>query len=229
MNKAQRLLNPLSMILRRTITSISHLSLYNSGSLVRCFDVPSPSFVEASSGVLLSSRRSFLGDSKFSEKCFCSESAEKISARCWNCNAAAQSAPFLFCESCRSIQPVDHSVDYFQIFGLEKKYMAEVDNLEGKYKDWQKKLHPDLVHSKSEYFLYFRQREREYAAEQSARVIDAYRTITKPLSRAKYMMKLDGLDVNEEETISEPELLAEVSYRNLCGLEVKIYLYHLGI
>lgn len=28
--------------------------------------------------------------------------------------------------------------------------MAEVDNLEGKYKDWQKKLHPDLVHSKSE-------------------------------------------------------------------------------
>lgn len=24
------------------------------------------------------------------------------------------------------------------------------DNLEGKYKDWQKKLHPDLVHLKSE-------------------------------------------------------------------------------
>ena len=32
----------------------------------------------------------------------------------------------------------------------EKKYELEDANLEGKYKDWQKKLHPDLVHSKSE-------------------------------------------------------------------------------
>lgn len=77
------------------------------------------------------------------------------------------------------------------------------DSLEGKYKSWQKKLHPDLVHSKSE-------KEREYAAEQSARVIDAYRTLSKPLSRAIYIMRLQGVDVDEEQTISDPELLAEI-------------------
>ncbi|KAI3863844.1 hypothetical protein MKW98_031436 [Papaver atlanticum] len=39
-----------------------------------------------------------------------------------------------------------------------------------------KKLHPDLVHMKSK-------EEKEFAAEQSSWVIDAYRTLRKPLSR----------------------------------------------
>ncbi|KAF5182386.1 Iron-sulfur cluster co-chaperone protein hscb protein, partial [Thalictrum thalictroides] len=92
----------------------------------------------------------------------------------------ALSKPFLACDSCRSVQPVDPSVDYFQIFGLEKIYGIDDTHLESKYKNWQKKLHPDLVHSKSE-------KEKEYAAEQSARVIDAYRTLQKPLLRAMYL------------------------------------------
>ncbi|KAJ6994320.1 hypothetical protein D5086_013440 [Populus alba] len=141
----------------------------------------------------------------FSGKSFCSaQSSEKTNLRCWNCNAEPQNAPFLVCESCTTIQPVDHSVDYFQIFGLENKYEIEEDhNLEVKYKNWQKKLHPDLVHSKPE-------KEREFAAEQSARVIDAYRTLNNALSRAIYILKLEGVNVNEEETVSEPELLAEI-------------------
>ncbi|KAJ6914513.1 hypothetical protein NC651_016704 [Populus alba x Populus x berolinensis] len=86
----------------------------------------------------------------------------------------------------------------------ENKYEIEEDhNLEVKYKNWQKKLHPDLVHSKPE-------KEREFAAEQSARVIDAYRTLNDALSRAIYILKLEGVNVNEEETVSEPELLAEI-------------------
>nr|POE83081.1 iron-sulfur cluster co-chaperone protein hscb, mitochondrial [Quercus suber] len=101
------------------------------------------------------------------------------------------------------VVPLDQSVDYFQIFGLERKYDIGVENLEGKYKDWQKKLHPDLVHSKSE-------KERGFAAEQSARVIDAYRTLSKPLLRAIYIMRLEGVDVDEEETLSDPELLSEI-------------------
>lgn len=38
----------------------------------------------------------------------------------------------------------------FLILIREKKYDIEGENLEGKYKEWQKKLHPDLVHSKSQ-------------------------------------------------------------------------------
>ncbi|KAL8517591.1 hypothetical protein ACS0TY_015736 [Phlomoides rotata] len=135
---------------------------------------------------------------------FCSLSKSAENLRCWNCGNEAQSTtPFLYCQNCRSVQPVDNSIDYFQIFGLGREYKVEVEELEKKYKDWQKKLHPDLVHSKTP-------REREYAAEQSARVIDAYRTLTDPLSRAIYLVKLEGVPVDEEERITDPELLAEV-------------------
>ncbi|PWZ32635.1 Iron-sulfur cluster co-chaperone protein HscB, mitochondrial [Zea mays] len=119
---------------------------------------------------------------------------------CWSCGATGA---FLSCGSCGSVQPVDPAVDYFQIFGLKREYNITDNNLEGKYKDWQKKLHPDLVHSKSE-------KERGYAAEQSALVIDAYRTLSKPLSRALYLLKLEGIHVDEEKTINDPELLMEM-------------------
>ncbi|KAG0538369.1 hypothetical protein BDA96_03G230100 [Sorghum bicolor] len=119
---------------------------------------------------------------------------------CWSCGATGA---FLSCGSCGSVQPVDPAVDYFQIFGLKREYNIKDNNLEGKYKDWQKKLHPDLVHSKSE-------KERGYAAEQSALVIDAYRTLSKPLPRALYLLKLEGIHVDEEKTINDPELLMEM-------------------
>lgn len=137
-----------------------------------------------------------------SGKYFCTVSTEKL--KCWNCNSeASRTHPFLVCEVCASIQHVDESIDYFQIFGLEKKYDIECRNLEHKYKDWQRKLHPDLVHTKSE-------KEKEFAAEQSARVIDAYHTLSNSLSRAKYLVKLEGWFVDEEERILDPELLAEI-------------------
>ncbi|CAH2073940.1 unnamed protein product, partial [Thlaspi arvense] len=134
---------------------------------------------------------------RFSGRAFCSDRRSSV---CWNCGF---SSAFLFCDSCRSIQPVDDSVDYFQIFGLENKYELDAGSLESKYKDWQKKLHPDLVHNKSK-------KERDYAAEQSAKVTEALRTLTKRLSRAMYIMKLNGIHINEEETLTDPELLMEI-------------------
>ncbi|KQJ86798.1 iron-sulfur cluster co-chaperone protein HscB, mitochondrial [Brachypodium distachyon] len=119
---------------------------------------------------------------------------------CWSCGAKGV---FLSCGSCRSVQPVDPAVDYFRIFGLDRGYNIKDNNLEGKYKDWQKKLHPDLVHSKSE-------KERAFAAEQSALVIDAYRTLSKPLPRALYLLQLEGIHVDEEKTINDQELLMEM-------------------
>ncbi|XP_048500642.1 iron-sulfur cluster co-chaperone protein HscB homolog isoform X3 [Beta vulgaris subsp. vulgaris] len=110
-----------------------------------------------------------------SSKLFCSQSFSNSELRrCWNCNSSATTSDlFLVCNNCRCIQPVDPSIDYFRIFGLEQIFDIDESNLEGMYKDWQKKLHPDLVHSKSE-------------------------------------MKLRGVHVDEEQTVSDPELLAEI-------------------
>lgn len=41
-------------------------------------------------------------------------------------------------------------------------------------------------------------------------MIDAYRTLSEPLSRALYLLQLAGILVDEEKTIGDPELLAEM-------------------
>ncbi|KAE8731135.1 hypothetical protein F3Y22_tig00002840pilonHSYRG00397 [Hibiscus syriacus] len=200
MSKTKQLL---SLLCRRLLPTTCCLAPFSANS-----QIPSlSSHLQSSSRAPLPLGLDFFPNPKTYLLSFCSQSAAKLDStpkRCWNCVAdAPSSTPFLYCDSCRTIQPVDLSIDYFQIFGLEKKYEIEVDGLERMYKDWQKKLHPDLVHSKSE-------KEREYAAEQSARVIDAYRTLSKPLSRAVYILRLEGVDVDEEQTVSDPELLTEI-------------------
>ncbi|KAL5999269.1 hypothetical protein ACLOJK_040719 [Asimina triloba] len=184
---------------------------------IRCFSRPPPSTQTLVPDRLLCSHAAS------PRMHFCSKSADGSAGRCWNCGEVPPAvAPFLSCGSCGSVQPVDQSVDYFQIFGLERGFDIPDEDLEGKYKNWQKKIHPDLAHSKSE-------EDRAYAAEQSARVIDAYRTLGKPVSRALYLtlriarrvpdkhsssehetqMKLEGVPVDEEKTVSDVELLAE--------------------
>ncbi|GMJ13967.1 hypothetical protein like AT5G06410 [Hibiscus trionum] len=203
MYKTKQLWNPLSTVFRRLLPTTCRFDPFSANSQFP----PLSSHPQSSSRVPPRHSLDFFPDSKFSLLSFCSQSAAKLDSttkRCWNCvTDAPGSTPFLYCDSCRSIQPLDLSIDYFQIFGLEKKYEIVVNGLEGRYKDWQKKLHPDLVHSKSE-------KEREYAAEQSARVIDAYRTLSNPLSRAIYILRLEGVDVDEEQTVSDPELLTEI-------------------
>ncbi|KAG6476072.1 hypothetical protein ZIOFF_065307 [Zingiber officinale] len=53
-------------------------------------------------------------------------------------------------------------------------------------------------------------KEKMFAAEQSALVIDAYQTLRKPLLRAIYLLKLGGKHVDEERTITDRDMLAEV-------------------
>ncbi|KAL6336239.1 hypothetical protein AAG906_011121 [Vitis piasezkii] len=212
----KNLWTPLSPILRRRFPSFSLNSTLNIPSST-IFSSPCSSTAQYSR-VFWSSSYDFLGSLKFSRKLCSAQSAEQVHVRCWNCKAAAQTTLFLACDSCRSVQPVDPLwitsryldckcldviIVIFKFFQMEKKYELEDNNLVGKYKDWQKKLHPDLVHSKSE-------EEKEYAAEQSARVIDAYQTLSKPLARAIYILKLEGVDFDEEQTISDISFLAEI-------------------
>jgi len=135
---------------------------------------------------------------------FCSSAnAQDSVIKCWACAKEAPDGPFLVCRSCKSVQPLDSSVNYFQIFNLEPGYDVSTNDLERKYKDWQKKLHPDLFQCNSE-------EEKENSAHQSAQVIKAYNVLLKPLSRAEYLLQLQGIPVDEEGTVTDPELLMEI-------------------
>ncbi|XP_024398310.1 iron-sulfur cluster co-chaperone protein HscB homolog isoform X2 [Physcomitrium patens] len=137
---------------------------------------------------------------------FSSTIVKEVEAKkCWSCEETSTAAPFFVCSSCKAIQPLDHSMDFFQLLSVDTSYLQDSKILEKNYKQLQKFLHPDLSSGKSE-------REQDYSAEQSAQVIKAYYVLLDPLSRARYMLKLNGVDIDEEVTIHDPALLMEILF-----------------
>jgi molecular chaperone HscB len=119
----RKLWSPLSTALRRALPSTHHFPTYSASqfhSPTHHFSPsPPPPLISTTSSRSFSARDfEFLGNPKFPGKSFSSGTAEEPSVRCWSCGALAEAAVFLVCQSCRSVQPVDQSVDYFQIFGL---------------------------------------------------------------------------------------------------------------
>ncbi|KAG0597247.1 hypothetical protein M758_UG323700 [Ceratodon purpureus] len=134
---------------------------------------------------------------------FSSTIVKREDAKCWSCEEPSTVTPFFICSSCKAIQPLDQDVDFFQLLSVERSYVQDPRVLERKYKQLQKFLHPDLSSTKSE-------REQVYAADQSAQVITAYYTLLDPLSRAQYMLRLVGVNIDEEGTIHDSALLMEI-------------------
>lgn len=120
MDKTKKLWKPFSDVLRKALPSTCRLEAsnynYNFTSRIRLL---SSSFSSSVQEYSFGRRQLSSENLGFCGRTFCSVTAEKVhNATCWNCNEAPKAVPFLFCNSCRSVQPVDHSVDYFQIFGL---------------------------------------------------------------------------------------------------------------
>ncbi|KAG6550577.1 hypothetical protein Mapa_007830 [Marchantia paleacea] len=179
---------------RNSGTSQGQLSFFQP---VRCLDSSArPRHVDSTSrsSVTETQRRSFVATAG---------NEKGLSKKCWACEHDISGGSGLFCPSCDVIQPLDLSVDYFTIFGIERSFKVDSKELEQRYKSLQKKLHPDLMSSKS-------QKEQGYSADQSSHVIQAYFQLLKPLSRARYLLGLHGIKVDEEGTIDDPALLMEI-------------------
>jgi molecular chaperone HscB len=106
---------------------------------------------------------------------------------CWSCGdmRAAQ-----FCGSCGKVQPPS-PVDYFSFFGLPKKLDIDVKALEKDFYLLSRKLHPDVYANSGE-------KEKHWSEEQSSRLNDAYRTLKDPIKRTEYLLKLEGVELEEQ-------------------------------
>lgn len=49
---------------------------------------------------------------------FASASAERVDRWCWSCEHETSTGNGLLCPSCKAIQPLDSTVDFFQIFSM---------------------------------------------------------------------------------------------------------------
>jgi molecular chaperone HscB len=110
-------------------------------------------------------------------------------AKCWSCGEeVADGQPF--CASCGKVQP-PRQASYFAIFGLPPKLNLDVQALEKQFYRYSRKLHPD-VHARAS------QQEQEWSLAQASLLNDAYRTLKSPLDRTKYLLRLEGVQFEED-------------------------------
>jgi molecular chaperone HscB len=121
---------------------------------------------------------------------------------CWSCKADV-SGGTVFCPSCRKIQPVGRGEDYFSLLGLAREFQIDVSDLERRFRERSRVLHPDR-------FARAEARERRLSLERATRLNDAYRYLKDWRLRAGYLLKLAGTDVFVEgRTFADPDFLEE--------------------
>jgi molecular chaperone HscB len=119
---------------------------------------------------------------------------------------------------------------YFEVFGLPAKLHIDTVALEKQFYAQSRKLHPDRFASRPAV-------EQEEALRQSSLLNDAYRTLKDPILRTQYLLKLEGVELEEQskaateaartsgvekKQIVPPELLEEVFELNMQLQEMRM-------
>ncbi len=100
------------------------------------------------------------------------------------------------------------SRNYFELFGLPTQFRIDSDRLDQNYRKLQSEFHPDRFVSGSA-------SEQKQSFQVAAHVNDAYRTLKHPTQRARYLLKLRGVDTLEESNTAMPAdfLMKQMEWR----------------
>ena len=111
----------------------------------------------------------------------------EATSSCWSCGTMRAEH---FCTACGKVQP-PLPADYFTFFALPRKLNVDVAGLEREFYTLSRKLHPDLYSGADA-------REQEWSLEQSSQLNDAYRTLKDPIKRTQYLLRLEGVELEEQ-------------------------------
>jgi molecular chaperone HscB len=105
--------------------------------------------------------------------------------------------------------------DYYALFGIPRGLNLSLDDLQKRFYDLSRELHPDRFMQKPE-------AERQRALDMSSALNDAYRTLKDPIKRAQYLLSQEGFDIGEQRSRDvPPELLEEVFELNMALEEMR--------
>lgn len=97
--------------------------------------------------------------------------------------------------------------DYFNLFRIKKEHQINLSELTTIFRSLQSQIHPDKFSGKSD-------DEQELSSEWSSLINKAYKTLHTPLERGEYLLKLEGVLISEDNSISDPEFLLEMMEKN---------------
>jgi len=105
--------------------------------------------------------------------------------------------------------------DYYQLLGIPRSLNLSLDELQKRYYELSRQLHPDR-------FMQKPQTEQQRALDMSSALNDAYRTLKDPVKRAQYLLSQEGFDIGEQGSKDvPPELLEEVFELNMALEEMR--------
>ena len=87
---------------------------------------------------------------------------------------------------------------HFDLFGLAPAYALEVEALERSYREIQSRVHPDR-------FAHAGDAERRASLQWTTRVNEAFQVLKNPVTRAKHLLELHGVDVAFETNTAMPK------------------------
>ncbi|WP_111978441.1 co-chaperone HscB [Algibacillus agarilyticus] len=99
-------------------------------------------------------------------------------------------------------------MNYFELFSIPVAFDVDIDAITDTYRALQKKFHPDRFATAAD-------SEKLAIVQKSSEINDAYTTLKNKVSRAEYILKLRGLDIQHEtQTLQEPAfLMQQMEYR----------------
>ena len=100
---------------------------------------------------------------------------------------------------------IDFSRNHFALFGLPQRFRLDADALDRAYRQLQGDVHPDRFANGDD-------AQKRLASQSSARVNEAYTALRNPVTRAQYLLSLQGIDAGGE---TGPQLPVDFLERQL--------------
>ena len=99
-------------------------------------------------------------------------------------------------------------VNYFELFEIPVTYDIDHDQLQHRYRELQKVVHPDKYASASS-------QERRISMQQTSLINQALHTLKHPVERAMYLLQLEGVDftMDNETTMDAAFLMEQMEMR----------------
>jgi len=106
----------------------------------------------------------------------------------------------------------DLSSSFFQLFGLPRAFDVDAAQLDSRYRELQRIMHPDRYASAGDH-------ERRLAMQQATRINEGYQTLKDPLKRGRYLLELGGFVFSDQHhTTRDPEfLMRQMELREALG------------
>lgn len=100
------------------------------------------------------------------------------------------------------------SANYFELFQVPQVFRLDLGTLDRNYLELQTRVHPDKSAHLSD-------AERRVSLQWATLANEAYQTLKRPLDRARYLLKINGVDTREEDNTAMPTefLLEQIEWR----------------